>query len=87
VVAVKAPGKPLTVAWCGDSRAYLMERGIAVRLTEDHNKRQSRTAAGPLVTMRQYAVEISLTRPATARELDRARRAECCSRRTPTAPG
>src|SRR5690606_16124693 len=40
VVAVKAPGKPLTVAWCGDSRAYLMERGIAVRLTEDHNKRR-----------------------------------------------
>lgn len=40
VVAVKAPGKPLTVAWCGDSRAYLMERGIAVRLTDDHNKRR-----------------------------------------------
>ncbi|MFD6470526.1 PP2C family serine/threonine-protein phosphatase [Streptomyces goshikiensis] len=40
VVAVKAPGGPLTVAWCGDSRAYLMERGIAVRLTEDHNKRR-----------------------------------------------
>ncbi|OEJ23050.1 mucin-2 [Streptomyces agglomeratus] len=40
VVAVKAPGKPLTVAWCGDSRAYLMEHGIAVRLTEDHNKRR-----------------------------------------------
>ncbi|MFE1781579.1 mucin-2 [Streptomyces sp. NPDC059506] len=40
VVAVKAPGQPLTVAWCGDSRAYLMERGIAVRLTEDHNKRR-----------------------------------------------
>lgn len=40
VVAVKTPGKPLTAAWCGDSRAYLMERGIAVRLTEDHNKRR-----------------------------------------------
>ncbi|MFF3959166.1 mucin-2 [Streptomyces sp. NPDC001890] len=40
VVAVKAPDQPLTVAWCGDSRAYLMERGIAVRLTEDHNKRR-----------------------------------------------
>ncbi|MFD6335334.1 PP2C family protein-serine/threonine phosphatase [Streptomyces niveus] len=40
VVAVKAQGKPLTVAWCGDSRAYLMERGSAVRLTEDHNKRR-----------------------------------------------
>ncbi|MEV4868538.1 mucin-2 [Streptomyces syringium] len=40
VVAVKAPAEPLTVAWCGDSRAYLMERGIAVRLTDDHNKRR-----------------------------------------------
>ncbi|MEV8092698.1 mucin-2 [Streptomyces nigra] len=40
VVAVKAPGRPLTVAWCGDARAYLMEAGIAVRLTEDHNKRR-----------------------------------------------
>lgn len=40
VVAVKAAGKPLTVAWCGDSRAYLLERGIAVRLTNDHNKRR-----------------------------------------------
>ncbi|MFD8671032.1 mucin-2 [Streptomyces microflavus] len=41
VVAVKTPGKPLTVAWCGDSRAYLMEGGIAVRLTDDHNKRRA----------------------------------------------
>lgn len=40
VVAVKAPGKPLTVAWCGDSRAYLLERGVTVRLTNDHNKRR-----------------------------------------------
>ncbi|MDX2922120.1 mucin-2 [Streptomyces sp. NE06-03C] len=40
VVAVKAPGKPLSVAWCGDSRAYLLEQGIAIRLTDDHNKRR-----------------------------------------------
>ncbi|MFJ3545442.1 mucin-2 [Streptomyces rubiginosohelvolus] len=40
VVTVKAPGKPLTVAWCGDSRAYLLDQGIAIRLTDDHNKRR-----------------------------------------------
>ncbi|MFC8723722.1 mucin-2 [Streptomyces bacillaris] len=40
VVAVKAPGKPLKVAWSGDSRAYLLENGIAIRLTDDHNKRR-----------------------------------------------
>lgn len=41
VVAVTAPGKPLTVAWCGDSRAYLVGQGaIARRLTDDHNLRR-----------------------------------------------
>ncbi|CAL9535777.1 PP2C family protein-serine/threonine phosphatase [Streptomyces sp. enrichment culture] len=40
VVAVHLPGKPLSVAWCGDSRAYLLERGITRRLTEDHNMRR-----------------------------------------------
>ncbi|WP_030672384.1 PP2C family protein-serine/threonine phosphatase [Streptomyces sp. NRRL B-1347] len=40
VVAVAAPGKPLKVAWCGDSRAYLLHGGIARRLTEDHNLRR-----------------------------------------------
>ncbi|MFJ5951371.1 PP2C family protein-serine/threonine phosphatase [Streptomyces noursei] len=40
VVAVHTPGEPLTLAWCGDSRAYLLERGIARRLTEDHNRRR-----------------------------------------------
>lgn len=40
VVAVVTPGRPLTVAWSGDSRAYLLRRGLAVRLTEDHNLRR-----------------------------------------------
>ncbi|MEU2057140.1 PP2C family protein-serine/threonine phosphatase [Streptomyces bungoensis] len=40
VVAVTAPGQPLTVAWCGDSRAYLLKRGITRRLTDDHNMRR-----------------------------------------------
>jgi serine/threonine protein phosphatase PrpC len=40
VVAVTAPGKPLTVAWCGDSRAYLLLNGTVQRLTDDHNLRR-----------------------------------------------
>jgi serine/threonine protein phosphatase PrpC len=40
VVAVHAPGGPLQLAWCGDSRAYLLRRGLARRLTEDHNMRR-----------------------------------------------
>ncbi|MFE7933397.1 PP2C family protein-serine/threonine phosphatase [Streptomyces sp. NPDC057456] len=41
VVAVAVPGKPLTVAWCGDSRAYILARGNhARRLTADHNLRR-----------------------------------------------
>ncbi|MER6350640.1 mucin-2 [Streptomyces sp. NPDC001634] len=40
VVAVTAPGKPLTVAWCGDARAYLLVRGNLHRLTDDHNLRR-----------------------------------------------
>lgn len=40
VVVVTAPGRPMTVAWCGDSRAYLLDRGIARRLTADHNDRR-----------------------------------------------
>lgn len=40
VVAVTAPDKPLTVAWCGDSRAYLLAGGVARRLTDDHNLRR-----------------------------------------------
>jgi serine/threonine protein phosphatase PrpC len=40
VVAVTAPGKPLTIAWCGDARAYLLVRGTVQRLTQDHNLRR-----------------------------------------------
>jgi serine/threonine protein phosphatase PrpC len=41
VVAVHAPGKALTVAWCGDARAYILtDSGTLLRLTEDHNLRR-----------------------------------------------
>lgn len=40
VVAVTVPGQPLTVAWCGDSRAYLLSEGKAICLTQDHNLRR-----------------------------------------------
>lgn len=40
VVAVTVPGKPLTVAWCGDSRAYAVRGGSVDRLTNDHNLRR-----------------------------------------------
>jgi serine/threonine protein phosphatase PrpC len=40
VVAVTAPGKPLTIAWCGDTRAYLLIHGTTRRLTADHNLRR-----------------------------------------------
>jgi len=41
VVAVHAPGKALTVAWCGDARAYVLTTsGTTLRLTEDHNLRR-----------------------------------------------
>ncbi|WP_329215217.1 mucin-2 [Streptomyces sp. NBC_01485] len=39
VVAVVSP-RWLTVAWCGDARAYLMVRGTVQRLTADHNLRR-----------------------------------------------
>lgn len=39
VVAVATP-RQLTVAWCGDARAYLMVCGTALRLTADHNLRR-----------------------------------------------
>lgn len=39
VVAVATP-RWLTVAWCGDVRAYLLVRGTVQRLTADHNLRR-----------------------------------------------
>jgi serine/threonine protein phosphatase PrpC len=39
VVAVASP-RWLTVAWCGDVRAYLMAGGTVQRLTQDHNLRR-----------------------------------------------
>jgi PPM family protein phosphatase len=40
LVAVHVPGEPLQLAWSGDCRAYLLTRGLALRLTEDHNARR-----------------------------------------------
>lgn len=39
LVAVVSP-RWLTVAWCGDVRAYLLVRGTVQRLTQDHNLRR-----------------------------------------------
>ncbi|MFE9769802.1 PP2C family protein-serine/threonine phosphatase [Streptomyces sp. NPDC005808] len=40
-VAVTAPGKPLTIAWCGDVRAYTLTPGGTLQcLTADHNVRR-----------------------------------------------
>lgn len=39
LVAVASP-RWLTVAWCGDVRAYLLVRGTVQRLTQDHNLRR-----------------------------------------------
>ncbi|WP_331748906.1 hypothetical protein [Streptomyces chartreusis] len=40
VVAVTRTGWPLTLAWCGDGRACLLQRGIVRRLTEEHSLRR-----------------------------------------------
>ncbi|MFF9785633.1 PP2C family protein-serine/threonine phosphatase [Streptomyces nigrescens] len=40
VVAVTVPDKPMTIAWCGDSRAYVVADGKAEKLTDDHNLRR-----------------------------------------------
>lgn len=39
IVAVTSP-RWLTIAWCGDVRAYLLVRGTVQRLTADHNLRR-----------------------------------------------
>ncbi|MEU9998071.1 protein phosphatase 2C domain-containing protein [Streptomyces sp. NPDC050848] len=40
IVAVVTTGKPTTIAWCGDSRAYALTNGTATCLTRDHNLRR-----------------------------------------------
>ncbi|MFD9280231.1 PP2C family protein-serine/threonine phosphatase [Streptomyces mirabilis] len=50
-VAVTAPGKPLTIAWCGDVRAYVLTpRGTLQCLTADHNMRRVFRGSRNLVT-------------------------------------
>lgn len=47
VVALHQPGILLSVAWCGDARAYWMPTGaVAELLTEDHNMLAEAQAAG-----------------------------------------
>ncbi|MFI7012620.1 PP2C family protein-serine/threonine phosphatase [Streptomyces sp. NPDC050145] len=46
VVAVSAPGKALSVAWCGDARAYLWAGPGVARLTDDHNHRRAHPPYG-----------------------------------------
>ncbi|CAM5287254.1 serine/threonine protein phosphatase [Streptomyces spiroverticillatus] len=48
VLAVVVPGKPVTIAWCGDARAYHQPAGgrEPVLLTQDHNLRQQALDAG-----------------------------------------
>lgn len=50
VVAVTAPGKPLTIAWCGDARAYLHRDGALQQLTDDHNLRRVNGGRPNIVT-------------------------------------
>ncbi|MFD8737418.1 PP2C family protein-serine/threonine phosphatase [Streptomyces sp. NPDC059618] len=57
-VAVAAPGKPLTVAWCGDVRAYtLAPDGELQRLTADHNMRRVFNRSRNVVTSYLGATE------------------------------
>ncbi|MFI6340762.1 protein phosphatase 2C domain-containing protein [Streptomyces sp. NPDC050535] len=50
-VAVAAPGRPLTVAWCGDVRAYTLTAGRTLQcLTADHNKRRVSKGSRNVVT-------------------------------------
>ncbi|WP_331740728.1 protein phosphatase 2C domain-containing protein (plasmid) [Streptomyces sp. NBC_00015] len=50
-VAVTAPGRPLTIAWCGDVRAYILSPGGALQcLTADHNLRRVFSRSRNIVT-------------------------------------
>ncbi|MFG2312912.1 protein phosphatase 2C domain-containing protein [Streptomyces sp. NPDC048566] len=57
-VAVAVPGKPPTVAWCGDVRAYALTPGGTLRrLTADHNARRVFGGSRNRVTSYLGAVE------------------------------
>ncbi|WRZ87616.1 protein phosphatase 2C domain-containing protein [Streptomyces sp. NBC_01007] len=57
-VAVAVPGKPLTLAWCGDVRAYtLTPDGTLQCLTADHNVRRVFNGSRNLVTSYLGATE------------------------------
>ena len=49
VLAVRDPGSgAVRIAWCGDSRAYLLRDGSLTRLTRDHNLAEEELAADAL---------------------------------------
>ncbi|MEV5787083.1 mucin-2 [Streptomyces sp. NPDC048448] len=56
-VAVAVPGEPLTVAWCGDVRAYTLTPGGIQRLTADHNRRRVFNRSRNVVTSYLGATE------------------------------
>ncbi|MFD0069603.1 mucin-2 [Streptomyces sp. NPDC059944] len=56
-VAVAVPGKPLTVAWCGDVRAYTLTPDGIQCLTADHNRRRVFGGSRNVVTSYLGAVE------------------------------
>ncbi|MFD9464272.1 PP2C family protein-serine/threonine phosphatase [Streptomyces sp. NPDC060027] len=57
-VAVTVPGKPLTVAWCGDVRAYTLTPGRTLQcLTADHNMRRVCNGSRNVVTSYLGATE------------------------------
>ncbi|MGW6214288.1 PP2C family protein-serine/threonine phosphatase [Streptomyces sp. NPDC055109] len=56
-VAVAVPGKPLTVAWCGDVRAYTVTPDGLQCLTADHNMRRVFNRSRNVVTSYLGATE------------------------------
>ncbi|MFF0142634.1 PP2C family protein-serine/threonine phosphatase [Streptomyces sp. NPDC005227] len=56
-VAVDVPGEPLTVAWCGDVRAYTLTPDGLQCLTADHNMRRVFSRSRNVVTSYLGAVE------------------------------
>ncbi|MER7982469.1 mucin-2 [Streptomyces sp. NPDC095817] len=56
-VAVDVPGEPLTIAWCGDVRAYTLTPDGIQRLTADHNMRRVFNRSRNVVTSYLGATE------------------------------